>query len=77
MGPQFTFPPSYKKGLIGVWYYNLRNPVKATSLGHLRYTEARPQYKASNISFQCFNRQASRDHLGTKARRLNGQILST
>jgi hypothetical protein len=23
----------YRKGLIAVWYYNLRNPVKATSLG--------------------------------------------
>jgi hypothetical protein len=49
-GPQFTFPSFYRKGLIGVWYCNLRNPVKATSLGHPRYTEARPQYKASNIS---------------------------
>jgi hypothetical protein len=45
------FPLFYRKGLIGVWYCNLRNPVKATSLGHLRFTEARPQYKASNISF--------------------------
>jgi hypothetical protein len=47
-GPQFTFY-FYRKGLIGVWYYNLRNPVKATSLGHPRHIEARPQYKASNI----------------------------
>jgi hypothetical protein len=46
--------------------------VKATSLGHQRDTEARPQYKVSNISFQCFNRQASGDHLGTEARRLEG-----
>jgi hypothetical protein len=30
------FFPFYRKGLIGVWYYNLRNPVKATPLGHLR-----------------------------------------
>jgi hypothetical protein len=48
LGPQFTFP-FYSKDLIGVWYCNLRNPVKATSLGHPRHTEARPQYKASNI----------------------------
>jgi hypothetical protein len=39
----------YRKGLIGVWYCNLRNTVKATTLGHPRHTEARPQYKASNI----------------------------
>jgi hypothetical protein len=44
-GPQSTFPPFYRKGLIGVWYYNLRNTVKAISLGHPRDTEARPQYK--------------------------------
>jgi hypothetical protein len=24
-GPQSTFPPFYKKVLIGVWYYNLRS----------------------------------------------------
>jgi hypothetical protein len=30
-------------------YCNLRNPVKATSLGHPRHVEARPQYKAFNI----------------------------
>jgi hypothetical protein len=30
-------------------YCNLRSPVKATSLGHPRHTEARHQYKASNI----------------------------
>jgi hypothetical protein len=42
-GPQFTFFPFYRKGLIGVWYCNLRNPVKATSLGHPRHTEARPE----------------------------------
>jgi hypothetical protein len=46
--------------------------VKTTSLGHSRYTEARPQYKAFNISSQSFNRQASGDHLGTEARRLEG-----
>jgi hypothetical protein len=39
----------YRKGLIGVWYCNLRNPVKATSLSHQTHTEAMPQYKASNI----------------------------
>jgi hypothetical protein len=66
---QFTFSPFYRKGLIRVWYCNLRNPVKTTSLGHPRYTEARPQYKSS---FQHFNRQASGDHLGTEARRLEG-----
>jgi hypothetical protein len=49
-GPQFTgFFYIYRKGLIGVWYCNLRSPVKATSLGHPRHTEARPQNKASNI----------------------------
>jgi hypothetical protein len=47
-GPQFIFL-FYRKALIGVWYYNLRNPVKATALGHPRNTEARSQYKASNI----------------------------
>jgi hypothetical protein len=44
-GPKFTFPPLYRKGLIGIWYYNLENPLKATSLGHPRDTEARPQNK--------------------------------
>jgi hypothetical protein len=44
-GPQSTFPPFYRKALIGVWYYNLRNPLKANSLGHLRDTETRPQCK--------------------------------
>jgi hypothetical protein len=44
-GPQSTFPPFYRKGLIGVWYYNLRNPVKATPLGYPRDTGVRPQYK--------------------------------
>jgi hypothetical protein len=39
----------YRKGLIGVWYCNLRNPVKVTSLSHPRHIEARPQYKAFNI----------------------------
>jgi hypothetical protein len=43
--PQSTFFPCYRKGLIGVWYCNLRNPVKATSLGNARDTEAKPQYK--------------------------------
>jgi hypothetical protein len=46
--------------------------MKATSLGHPRHNEARPQNKASNISFQHFNRHASGDHLGTEARRLEG-----
>jgi hypothetical protein len=71
-GPQFPFAPFYKKSLIGVWYCNLRDPVKAASLGHLRDTKAKPHYKVSNISFQCFKRQATGDHLGTKARRLEG-----
>jgi hypothetical protein len=44
-GSQSTFFPFYRKGLTGVWYCNLRNPVKATSLGHLRDTEAKPQCK--------------------------------
>jgi hypothetical protein len=44
-GPQSTFFPFYRKSLIGVWYYNFRNLVKATSLGDLRDTEAKPQYK--------------------------------
>jgi hypothetical protein len=39
----------YRKGLIGVWYCNLRNPVKATLLGHPRHIETRPHYKAFNI----------------------------
>jgi hypothetical protein len=30
----------YRKGLMGVRNYNLRNPVKATSLGHPRHIEA-------------------------------------
>jgi hypothetical protein len=85
-GPQFTFPPFYRKGLIGVWYYDLRNPVKAASLGHPRDTAARPQYKErrgffflrliGSRSFQHFSRQASRDHLGTEAGRLEGQAPS-
>jgi hypothetical protein len=41
-GPQSSFPHFYRKGLIGVWYYNLRNPLKAT-FGHPRDIEARPQ----------------------------------
>jgi hypothetical protein len=44
-GPQFTFPPFYRKGLIGIWDYNLRSPLKATSLSHPRDIETRPQYK--------------------------------
>jgi hypothetical protein len=44
-GPQSTFPLFYKKVLIGVWYYNLRSPLKATFLGHPRDIGARPQYK--------------------------------
>jgi hypothetical protein len=42
---QSIFFPFYRKGLIGVWYCNLRNPVKVTSLGHLKDTEAKPQYR--------------------------------
>jgi hypothetical protein len=42
----------YRRGLTGIWYCNLRNPVKATSARHsVRHTEARPQYKAFNIFF--------------------------
>jgi hypothetical protein len=40
----FIFP-FYRKGLIGVWYYNSRNPVKAIFPGLLRDIEAKPQYK--------------------------------
>jgi hypothetical protein len=40
----------YRKDLIGVWYCNLRNPVKASSLGHPRHIEAKSQYKAFNIN---------------------------
>jgi hypothetical protein len=43
--PQSTFPPFYRKSIIGVWYYNLRNTLQATSLGHPRDTEFKPQYK--------------------------------
>jgi hypothetical protein len=49
MGTSVYFFSFYRKGLIGVWYCNLRNLVKATSLGHPRHIEARPQYKAFNI----------------------------
>jgi hypothetical protein len=74
---QSAFFPFYRKGLIRVLYCNLRKLVKATSPGHLRDTEAKTQYKASNVSFYCFNRQASGDHLGTEARRLElGQFPS-
>jgi hypothetical protein len=44
-GPQPTFFPFFRKGLIGVWCCNLRNPVKVTSLGYLRDMQAKPQYK--------------------------------
>jgi hypothetical protein len=44
-GPRSTFPFFYRKGLTRVWYYNLRSPWKATSLGHPRDVGARPQYK--------------------------------
>jgi hypothetical protein len=40
--PQSTFPPFYRKGLIGVWFHNLR---KATSVGHPRNIGTRPQYE--------------------------------
>jgi hypothetical protein len=43
--PQSTFSPFYRKGLIGVWYYNLKSPLKATSFGHPKDIGARPQYK--------------------------------
>jgi hypothetical protein len=42
---QSAFFPFYRKGLIRVLYCNLRKLVKATSPGHLRDTEAKPQYK--------------------------------
>jgi hypothetical protein len=80
-GPQSTFFPFYRKGLIGVWYCNLRNPVKITSLGHPRDTVAKPQYKERgrifflrlrSRFFHPFSRHTSGDHLGTKARRLDG-----
>jgi hypothetical protein len=35
----------FRKGLIGVWYCNLRNHVKAIFPGLLRDIEAKPQYK--------------------------------
>jgi hypothetical protein len=44
-GPQSTFAPFYRKGVIGVWYYNLRSLLKTTSLGHPRDIGVRPQYK--------------------------------
>jgi hypothetical protein len=44
-GLQSTFPPFYRKGLLGVLYYNLRSPLKATALGHPRDIVARSQYK--------------------------------
>jgi hypothetical protein len=44
-GTQSTFPLFYRKGLLGVWYYNLRSLLKASSLGYPRNIEARPQYK--------------------------------
>jgi hypothetical protein len=43
--PQAIVSPFSRKGLIGVWYYNLGSTLKATSLGHPKDTEARPQYK--------------------------------
>jgi hypothetical protein len=39
------FSPFYKKRCNWNIVFYLRNPVKATSLGHLRDTEAKPQYK--------------------------------
>jgi hypothetical protein len=44
-GLQSTFFPFCRGGLIGLWYCNLRNPVKGTSLGHPRDTEVRLQYE--------------------------------
>jgi hypothetical protein len=44
-GPQSAFPLFYRKGLIGVWYYNLGSPLKATSFDHPVLIGARPQYK--------------------------------
>jgi hypothetical protein len=76
-GSQFTFPPFYREGLNGVWYYNLRSPVKTTSLGHPRYTEARPQYKASKVSFQYFNRQAETTWVLPRTEDWKRQVPST
>jgi hypothetical protein len=44
-GPQSTFPPFYRKGLIEIWYYTLRSSLKATFLSHPRGIGTRPQYK--------------------------------
>jgi hypothetical protein len=35
----------YSVNTIGVWYYNLRSPLKAISLGLPRDIRAKPQYK--------------------------------
>jgi hypothetical protein len=43
--PQSTFYPFYRKGLIGLRYYNLRSHLKATSLGYPKEIGARLQYK--------------------------------
>jgi hypothetical protein len=51
----------YRKGLIGVWYCNLKNLVKTTSLGHPKHIEARPQYKALTSTSQKTGR--CRSHL--------------
>jgi hypothetical protein len=76
-GSQSTFPPFYRKGLIGVWCYNLRRPLKATFPGYPRDIGARPQYQHEGVFFflrlsgsryfQCFSRLASGDHLGIEA----------
>jgi hypothetical protein len=44
-GYQSTFPPAYRRYLVGVWYYKLRSPLKATFPGHPRGIGIRPQYK--------------------------------
>jgi hypothetical protein len=39
-GSQSIFPPAYRKDLVGLWYYNLRSPLKGTSPSHPRDIES-------------------------------------
>jgi hypothetical protein len=73
-GPQSTFPPFYRKGLIGVQYYNISSPLKATFLGLPRILGPGLSKNKDEgfFSFLCFSRQASGDCLSTEARRLEG-----
>jgi hypothetical protein len=78
-GSQPTFLPTYRKDLVGVWYYNLRIMKVSHHPKHIR-SKASVQRKMRifllklswSRSFQCFSRKASRDCLGTKARKLEG-----